>query len=327
MIWLTWRQSRLESLIGGVALGLVAALLLWTGHGMVTSYQHAGLPTCVANHADNEGCWSTASAFLSRYGRLTNLASWLNFLPFLLGLLLAAPAVLDFEQGTYRLVWTQSVTRGRWLAVKLGVGLAAAAIVSAALVALWTWWRGPFDALQGRFDANAFDFEGTVPVAYAVFAFALCLAVGAILRRAIPTVGIALVGFLVAREGVEVKLRPHYRAPIRLTWDPVDPAPAAALTKFGQGDWVLSRESVDANGHAVALGDPALRSCYDAANQGGGNKNTLNACLHDHGILNRLVYQPAHRFWLFQGFETALFLGLAALLLAFAAWWVLRRTA
>lgn len=30
------------------------------------------------------------------------------------GILLAAPFVLELEQGTYRLVWTQSITRTRW---------------------------------------------------------------------------------------------------------------------------------------------------------------------------------------------------------------------
>lgn len=330
MIWLTWRQSRLETLTGGIALVLLAAFLLWTGHEMASAYHDAGLPTCVATQASDEGCWSAASAFLDRYGHLTGLASWLNFLPFLLGLLLAAPAVLDLEQGTYRLAWTQSVTRGRWLAAKIAFGLGIAVGVSAALVVLWTWWRGPFDALRGRFEpGSAFDFEGTVPIAYAVFAFALCLAVGTLLRRTIPTVGIGLAAFLAVRVGVENLLRPHYRTPVRLLWDPTSPTPAAALTKFGNGDWVISQVFTDAAGRTLSLGDPNVLACMDAARLDGpkGNKTTFGACLHDHGIMNAMVCQPAHRFWTFQGIETALFLGFAAALLALTAWWVTRRVA
>ena len=55
------------------------------------------------------------------------------------------------------------------------------------------------------------------------------------------------------------------------------------------------------------------------------DKGAVNACLHSQGYLNAIVYQPAHRFWLFQGVESALFLGLAAGLLAVTIYWVQRR--
>ncbi len=38
------------------------------------------------------------------------------------------------------------------------------------------------------------------------------------------------------------------------------------------------------------------------------------------------IYQPASHFWPLQLAETGLFLGLAALLIAFAAWWTHERT-
>ncbi len=39
------------------------------------------------------------------------------------------------------------------------------------------------------------------------------------------------------------------------------------------------------------------------------------------------VYEPASRFWLLQGIETALFGGIALVLILFAAWWTHQRTA
>src|SRR6266850_233963 len=111
MIWLTWRQSRLESLIGGAALALVAIFALWTGLHIASTFHDLGLPACVASHGDGAGCGHAANDFLFRFDRLDILKAWLNFLPFLIGLLLAASTVLDLEQGTYRLAWTQSVTR------------------------------------------------------------------------------------------------------------------------------------------------------------------------------------------------------------------------
>jgi hypothetical protein len=40
-----------------------------------------------------------------------------------------------------------------------------------------------------------------------------------------------------------------------------------------------------------------------------------------------VTYQPASRFWAFQGIETAIFLGLALLLAGLCFWWVRHRLA
>ena len=47
-----------------------------------------------------------------------NFVGWLNLVPVLLGALIAAPFVLEFERGTFRLAWTQSITADRWLATR-----------------------------------------------------------------------------------------------------------------------------------------------------------------------------------------------------------------
>lgn len=338
MIWITWRQARTEVLLGLAVLAAIATFYLWTGFDVTSRYHDSILPSCVASHTSSDDCLTSASAFANRFERLTGFFSWLNFLPLLIGMLLATPAVLELESGTYRFVWTQGVTRGRWLLVKLGLGAGAAALVSAALVVMWSWWRGPFDALQGRFDGNAFDFEGTAPIAYALYAFALCVAAGTLLCRTIPAVGIGFVGFLATRLLIEDKLRPHFRPPVTLTWDPAAQRPPAAARTFGDGDWFLHQGFVDAAGHPLQFGDQALRACLNSARDGtiaikgstavaAPDNGAANACLHDHGISMSLVYQPAHRFWLFQGIETAIFLGLAAVLLALTVWWVQRRIA
>ena len=38
-----------------------------------------------------------------------------------------------------------------------------------------------------------------------------------------------------------------------------------------------------------------------------------------------VVYQPANRFWIFQTYETLLFVALAAVLAGVCVWWVRRR--
>jgi hypothetical protein len=95
------------------------------------------------------------------------------------------------EQGTYRLVWTQGITRTRWVPLKLGPLVAATLLVALALTAFLTWWRTPFDHLEGSCKPSAFDVEGTVPLAYTIFAVALRLGVGTVLRRTVPAVDIS----------------------------------------------------------------------------------------------------------------------------------------
>jgi len=312
MIWLTFRQQRLETLIGTAILALVATLLLLTGFDMIAAFQHTGAAACLAQHARDATCQAALGLFENRYNPLGEFASWLNFLPPVFGILLAAPVVLELEQGTHRLMWTQGITRLRWAAVKLGLIVAGAVAVSLALSALLTWWRGPLDGVQGQFNPNSFDFEGIMPVAYTVYAVALGLAVGTVLRRTIPAMALTLVGFLGLRLVLEV-LRPHYVAPLVVK--------VAGSSPPSPSDWVLDTGLTDRLGRDVPY-PSAVRLCGAAHGQG------LDvACLRQHGIARTLVYQPADRLWIFQGIEAAIFLGVAVGLLALTVWWIRYRLA
>lgn len=327
MIWLTWRQSQLESLIGGVALALITAWLIWTGLEMSAAFDENGLAACLAAQTPDDTCHFAAGDFMQKFNDFQGIMIVPPLcLPFLIGLLLASPTALDFEQGTYRLAWTQGITRRRWLATKIGIGLAVSIVVSVGLVALWTWWRGPLDAIGGRFDGGAFDFEGITPISYTIFAFALCLAAGTILRRAVPALVIGLAGFLGIRVFVAAVLRPNYLDPKTVTWSPGEPVPAAVDSQgIANKDWIIRDSYADATGDAISFGNSAIRDCVgEAGNKAGG---AIDTCLADHGIVNSVVYHPASRFWLFQGIETAIFLGLAAALLGVTVWWVTRRIA
>jgi len=315
MIWLTLRQQRLETLIGGAVLVLVAVLLLVTGRDMSAAFQHLGAATCLAQHAQDAQdatCQAALRTFETQYNPLGEFASWLNFLPPVFGILLAAPVVLELEQGTYRLIWTQGITRLRWVAMKLNLIVAGAIVVSLALSALMAWWRGPLDTLQGPFNPNAFDFEGIMPIAYTVYAVALGLAVGVVLRRTIPAMALTLVGFLGLRVTLEA-LRPHYVPPVVTT--------VAGSVSLHPADWVLDSGLQDHLGQDVPF-LTAVRLC--GAAHGGGLDA---ACLRQHGIVHTLVYQPASRLGLFQGMEAAIFLGLATGLLGVTIWWIRYRLA
>jgi hypothetical protein len=136
-----------------------------------------------------------------------NLANWFTLLPGLIGVLLAAPFIFDLEHGTYRLAWTQSITRGRWLLGKLGLPILSALLAGGALILLFTWWRMPNVHINGRLDTGNYDTTGTVVIGYTLFALALALAPGAVWRRAAASLIVAFVGYFAARIFVDYSLR------------------------------------------------------------------------------------------------------------------------
>ncbi len=197
MTWVTWRLQRTETLIAVGILALIAALLVPTGISMASAYRHDGLSACLGTNP-SFSCGNAIGDFQARFQSLFSLLNWFTLIPGLIGVLLAAPFILELENGTYRLAWTQSVTRRRWIASKLAVPIAAAMLIAAALILLTTWWRAPFVHLDGRMETGTYDSEGTVVFGYTLFALGLALALGVIWRRAVAAVTLAFVGYFVA---------------------------------------------------------------------------------------------------------------------------------
>ena len=201
MMWLTFRQYRTEFFIGGGLLVLLAMFLVLTGMSMSREFTSSGLSACLATES-NATCSGLSDRFANGFNWVIEIANWLNFVPAVIGVILAAPLVMEFEQGTYRLGWTQSVTRQKWLLVRLAVALAAALAIGTAVMLLMTWWRSPLDDANGRL-AEGFTFQGPAFVSYTLFAVAFAVAVGIISRRGILTFMATILGFLGIRLAIE----------------------------------------------------------------------------------------------------------------------------
>ncbi len=305
MTWVSWRLQRTETLIAVGILALIAALLVPTGITMASAYHHDGIAACLAPNL-SFSCNQAVSGFRLRFGSLYELLNLFTLIPGLVGVLLAAPFILELEHGTYRLAWTQSITRRRWIATKLGVAIAAALLIAAALILLTTWWRAPFVHLNGRMATGAYDSEGTVVFGYTLFAFALALAIGVIWRRAVAAVTVAFIGYFIARIFVDTWLRNRLVTPLKATW----PGAAAQPANLNHAN-IISETG----------GGPTI-----VIPQGSGPLGT-----HTHVAVGlgpsimHAVYQPASDFWPLQGYETGLFAGVALILIAFAAWWTHQR--
>ena len=355
MIWLTWRQFRAQAITAAAALAAFAIVAAITGSHLSSTYHSSGLATC---HGGT--CAGLASTFLS------NLASGggfavvpgsdymiLYFLSILV--ILIAPAVIgtfwgapliarELEAGTFRLAWNQSITRTRWLAVKLTLIGAAAMAVTEAFSLIQAWWAAPIGKAVGlgggssifsetRFGVFVFPTHGITPLGYAAFAFALGVTAGLLIRRPIPAMAITLAIFAAAQLITPLWIRPHLFptsqtvATIAATEANVSPSyPRLALTATvvpGQpGAWIISSEGVNAAGQPVST-MPA--SCEPMVSDFSGASTALNNCVASHGIRVAENYQPASHDWALQWSETGTFLALALALAGYCFWRLNRR--
>ncbi|MBY8872192.1 transporter [Micromonospora sp. PLK6-60] len=318
MIALAWRQHRKQVLYTILGFAVLAALMVPIGISMRHTFSDLGLPECVRQlarsdvpQATAESCEGGFRQFGNRYGNLNLVAVLLLVLPMLLGLFWGAPLIArEVEQGTHRFAWTQGISRRRWALVKFGLAVAVTATAAVCYGLGMSWWVSPLTeaAREGRFGFIVFDLQGVAPIGYTLFAVALGIFAGTLGRRMLPAMTITLAGFIGVRAAVAVLARPHYQ-PARTAQYPVvgdDPLPR------DRGDWILANGVRNADGTMVAP-DAQIRCPPGVQKPGGG------ACGSELGVrpgaYNWELYQPADRFWLFQGIETGIFVALAALLL------------
>ena len=307
MTWFAWRLQRTETVIAVGILALLAALLIPTGISMANAYHHDALSSCLTSQ--KQACAPRIGSFQMHFQSLTKLADWFTLIPGLIGVLLAAPFILDLEHGTYRLAWTQGITRRRWLLGKLSLPILTSLVTSVALIALFTWWRAPEASLFGRLDTGIYDSEGTVIIGYTLFALGLALALGAIWRRSAVALAVAFVGYFAVRVFVDYWLRDRLVSPLHATWkgaSPHIPNHAIVLSEniYVKGQLVSSTTGGFVAGHVTVVA-PGL-----------GATSVTHA-----------VYRPASQFWQLQLTETSLFLAAGAALILFAAWWTHERVA
>jgi hypothetical protein len=332
MTWVVWRQHRNQAFVAAAGFAVFAVILLITGRQMASQYQSA-LTSCSASHS----CGNLAGTLTLGSSGLFVLVTLTVVVPCLLGVFWGGPLVArEFETGTSQFAWVQGVPRSRWLATQVGWVLLAAAVWGGAVSALVTWWSGPENALKlQNFQPGQFDIQGIVPVGYAVFAVALGIAAGTLLRRTLPAMAVTIAVFTFVRLVIGQDLRSHYLAAVTRTFGflhpPVLPAGSYWLVSggvVGPGDRLLSSTAhggpgISFEGMPIPLGRmPA--ACQSLAFQ---NPRQFASCAAGHGYRVLISYQPAGRYWPFQGIETGIYLVLAAILVAVTAIVVARRDA
>ena len=169
-----------------------------------------------------------------------------------------------------------------------------------ALARIVSWWYEPLARLDsGRFTPEVFSHEGIAPVAYTLFAVALGVAAGTIVRRSVTAMAITLLVFFAVRFPIEQWVRPHYLSPLHVTH------PVADGFGTGPNDWNLNSQFTDAAGNIVPMLHVATL-CPPSTD--------TPQCLTSHGYQVLETFQPADRFWTFQAIEAGIFVALAAIL-------------
>jgi hypothetical protein len=347
MIWLTWRQFRGSAAMMAAVLVVLTVALALTGPGLASDYS-AGIAACTQDNT----CGRFYDRFFGGYDLPFMAVSLVVLLlPALVGLFWGAPLITrELEAGTHLLVWNQSITRGRWLAIKLGLtGLVAmAAACLCGLVV--TWWSDPLD--KSAPDSLAlmaplvFGARGIAPIGYAAFAFVLGVTVGMLVRRTLPAMALTLAIFAAIQLAMPLLVRAHLMPPVTSTAElgqanvdgiginrdvgGVVHITLRSAVPGHAGAWVLSSNLVDSSGRTISGSDGAgvristtSGPCAPGAAPGG--MDTCIVEINRLGYRQQATYQPLERFWPFQWIETGIYALLTLGLTWLSFWWIRRR--
>jgi hypothetical protein len=332
MIWFTWRQFRAQTWIAVGGLAVIAIVLVIAGRNLADLWTSSGAAAC---HSD---CGTAVSTFLDevRNGigdKVYNFSLALMYVvPALIGIFWGAPLIArELETGTHRLAWNQSMTRTRWLATKLTiVGGASAVSVGLLSWAVTSWAHHIDHANNNHVTPLVYGARGIVPIGYALFAFALGVTMGMLIRRTVPAMATTLAIYIAAVVSMPLWIRAHLATAVHTT-TPLDLSrihnllikPRGAMEVVSgvtpHGAWVLTNTSITNTGH-LFTGPANPQYC--------GENQAPKACLDwvgSLGLRQDLTYQPASHFWPLQFTETGIFVAAAVLLAGFCFWWTRRR--
>ncbi|GAA4602369.1 hypothetical protein BJY16_004225 [Actinoplanes octamycinicus] len=335
MIWLTWRQFRTPALTtGAVLLVFLAGLALtWAQVGDLASA--AGFTGC-----RGDACTAAADTFLtSLYGgwarQLYNGGMVaMALLPALLGIFWGAPLVArELETGTYRMVFSQSIGRRRWLLVKLGLGGAAGAFGTGLVSLVFSAWARQIDAAAGdRITPLIFQARGIVPVGYAALAFVAGVTAGLLLRRTVTAMAVTLLLVAGLQIAVPLLVRPWLAQPVT-TVTALDPTQRMGMSfsmetkeirlepvQEMKNAWIMDSSVITASG-AEFRGPADTTKCGPEAPA---ERQTCPEWLRAQNLSTKLTYVPDAKFWTVQWREFGLLVALSLALSAFSLWWIRR---
>ena len=215
MIWLTWRQFRASA---------SSCWALWPRASWCSPSPDLSSPSCGDEAGENFFGQLGADGLKST---IFYAGTWIVYaLPVVVGVFWGAPMIArELEAGTSRLVWTQSITRTRWLATKLGVtgigrrgrgpGRPGPHLVVCARSTTPSPRATPTPGLLSvpRLWPQLFGSRGVVPLGMTVLALVIGVTAGLLVRRSIAAMAVTLVAVVAVQLLLPIVVQPHLLAP------------------------------------------------------------------------------------------------------------------
>lgn len=306
LTWLVWRQHRAAFWTGIAVTVLGAAYFLQQRASMLAYLDRTGWPDPKA--------LDLPAGFEVYNSRLSDASSVLGLLvPVLVGVFVGAPLIAnDLEHGTGRLVTSQAVSRGSWLARKLGMAVLVVTLCTTALSAAYGWWLGPVSRLEKTLYWVAGGATGPVTVSITLLTMVGGVAIGMVLRRTLLSMVVTF----------------GFGAVVQIVWSGYWMSlgrPVTIETHDGVGDgtfpelppaaYDLDQSHLTGSGDTIGWG-----TCARAT------EKATNACLEKHDVVGwSMEYLPASELPGMLWTGSAIMLALTAGLTVFVLWWGRKR--
>ena len=180
-----------------------AALWVWSAFVAVTLFwlvQLTFVGRQIREFCAGSGVWDDCSEYSvplvpdwDYAGLVELMAFFVGGVPFVVAAYVGGVLIgRDFEMGTIDLVWMQSISPLRWLAVKLGVAaLLITAGTAAMAIAFRLMWNSGEHRLLGAWYESAFNAMGPTVLAYSLLGLAVGALVALLTGRAMPALASA----------------------------------------------------------------------------------------------------------------------------------------
>lgn len=323
MARVTWYRHR-PAIAGILATFAAAAIVLIVqGTMMRSALAGQGLSKCLVTGEHGSACGNSQawSAFLNRPYYAADLLQALNLIPYVAVVFAGLPWLTrEFETGNFRYTWVQGISRTQWL---LGTFLplaATAALAAAACGLAFDWWYRVAQWTENEFPPAGWSWEsfGLVPetlAAFTLFAMALALLAGLLIRRTVPAMASCAAACLAGFTLIQWQLRDWL----------ISLAPVVARSQYGTAN-APSWNDLYLRGWLTGPGGQPVSSA--ALNKLGDlTVPQLDRWLTQNHYTYWIAYQPHDRLRLFQFAVAAVLLAASAGAVLTAAWLLRRRPA
>ncbi len=315
--WLQHRAGLLGLLVLYGACAVTIALASRSTRSAFATYVSDG---CVANlfHA---ACPTLSNTFANTTDPFSVLVIALNILPVVVGVFLGAPLVSrELESGTYRFAFTQALSRSRYVLMTLAMFAGFITVGAVVMGLLLATWSHPFEVvgIESMWQSGLFATSWFMLAAWSLLGLALGVLVGVLTKRVVMAMAgtMLLVGGLVVASSTFFVRHLLSMAPLASKgFSPVGLGLGviAHQTFRGQGppgDWLVG--SWMTGRHGDVLSQARSQELVNVLDANKGNGAGILHSLAVHHVSYWVSYQPATRYWIFQGIAGAILLVLGA---------------